>query len=187
MLLDLRLFKLRVVLAVAVLIAVIAANRYTLGRVSDGAGHSLHDFRVPVPVITTTLMVGEASEIFQKVNTERRLKKLKPLRWNEKLSELASAYSQQMAEEDFFSHYDPDGKTVVDRAEDFGITDWNKIGENLFICEGFSDVPGVAIKGWMKSRSHKQNILDREWTDTGIGVYKTAEDRTYITQVFMTK
>ncbi len=185
--LGLRLLKLRVVLAVAVLIAVVASNRYTLGRFSDVATHGLYHRDVPVPVITTTLMVGEASDVFQKINNQRRRYKLKPLYWNERLSEMAAAYSKQMADEDFFSHFDPDGKSVVDRAEEFEITDWKKIGENLFISEGFTDVSGVAVKGWMKSRTHKANILDREWTHTGVGIYKTDGDRTYITQVFMMK
>lgn len=187
MILGLRLFKLSVVLAVAVLITVMATYRYGLGRVSESTRHGLLQRNVPVPVVSTTLMVGEASEVFQKVNNERRIKKLKPLIWNEKLSGLASDYSKQMAEEDFFSHFDPDGKTVVDRAFDNEITDWKKIGENLFLSVGYSDISDVAVRGWMKSRSHKKNILDAEWTHTGIGVYKTSDERTYITQVFMTR
>jgi len=187
MFLSLRFFKFRVVLAVAVLIAIIASNRYAFARLADNGRLVPLGAPVPVPVVSTTLMVGEASEVFQKVNGQRKRYRLKPLLWNEKLSELALAYSKQMADEDFFSHYDPEGKSVADRADDLDITDWKKIGENLFLSVGYANVPEVAIEGWMKSRTHKDNILDAEWTHTGVGVYKTSDGRTFITQVFMTR
>ena len=98
------------------------------------------------------------------------------------LARVARNFSRQMARERFFSHSDRDGKTVIQRAAKVS---WSKIGENLFMCDGMDDFTAFSVRGWMRSLTHRQNILDREWTDTGIGVYRTPDDRVYVTQVFV--
>ncbi len=90
-----------------------------------------------------------------------------------------------MAKENFFAHSDFDGKTVVDRAKDSRIKNWRKIGENLFYYEDNYNFDALAVKGWMESPTHRQNILDRNWTATGIGVAESRDGRIYITQVFL--
>ena len=37
----------------------------------------------------------------------------------------------------------------------------------------------------MKSSSHRRNILDPEWTASGIGVYEARDGRVFVTQVFI--
>ncbi len=92
-----------------------------------------------------------------------------------------------MGDEDFFSHFDNDGHSIVDRIDVHEIVDWKKIGENLFMSQGFDSPADVAIDSWMKSRTHRDNILDGEWTDTGIGIFTTEKNRIYVTQTFMRK
>lgn len=119
------------------------------------------------------------------VNNERRKKGLSDLYWEEDLAKMARAFSRQMARESFFSHYDRDGNSVIDRARNSGIRDWDKIGENLFFCEGYDNFDALAVRGWMNSSEHRRNILDRQFTATGIGIAQTREGRIYITQVFI--
>lgn len=118
------------------------------------------------------------------INQERQKKGMTELFWDENLARMARNYSRQMARESFFSHYDPDGKTVVERAKQARIRNWNRIGENLFFCEGYNDFNSVAVRGWMKSPDHRRNILDRQFTSTGIGIATTRGGQIYITQVF---
>jgi uncharacterized protein YkwD len=119
------------------------------------------------------------------INNERRKKGLSELFWDENLARLARNYSKEMARESFFSHYDRDGNSVVERAQNSNIRGWNRIGENLFFCEGYDDFDALAVRGWMNSPEHRQNILDGKFTATGIGIAQTRDGRIYITQVFI--
>lgn len=123
--------------------------------------------------------------IFDLVNEERRKKGLSELYWDEGLSKMARNYSRKMAKDNFFSHYDADGESIVERADKAKVKGWRKIGENLFYCEGMTNYQSIAVKGWLRSASHRQNMLDRTWTDSGIGIAKSREGRIYVTQVFV--
>jgi uncharacterized protein YkwD len=62
---------------------------------------------------------------------------------------------------------------------------WKRIGENLFVCQGIRNVAGFAVEEWMNSPTHRQNILDRKFTATGIGMARARNGRIYITEVFI--
>lgn len=124
-------------------------------------------------------------QIHNLVNYERRKKSLGDLIWDSSLAGMARAFSRQMARESFFSHYDRNGKSVIDRARQSNITGWSKIGENLYFCSGYDRFDSLAVRSWMNSSQHRRNILDRQFTGTGIGVAQTRDGRTYITQVFI--
>ena len=126
-------------------------------------------------------------DVFNLINQQRRKYRLNALDHDSKLADLARYYSRKMAHENFFSHYDLDGNSLIDRAEKFDISNWRKLGENLFFCQGYVSPSQIALDGWRKSPAHWKNILDRDWTHTGIGVYETKNGKTYITQVFMKK
>jgi len=130
-------------------------------------------------------LAGGELQIHYLVNNERRRKGLSDLYWDNGLAAMARAFSRQMARESFFSHYDRNGKSVVDRARQSNIIGWNKIAENLFYCDGYDQFDSVAVRGWMSSSGHRRNILDRQFNETGIGVAQTRDGRTYITQVFI--
>jgi uncharacterized protein YkwD len=123
--------------------------------------------------------------VFNLINAERSKRNLRNLTFDSGLSKVARSHSLAMAKENFFSHYGADGSTVVDRAKDFKITNWRKIGENLFTCRGYDDPETVAIRGWLKSPSHRKNMLSGSWTATGIGVALSKDGDIYITQVFV--
>lgn len=128
---------------------------------------------------------SDEREIFELINEERSKKGLGELNWDSSLSRLARAYSQKMARENFFSHYDRSGEAVDGRARRMRIKNWSKIGENLFFSQGYGNPNELAVRGWMKSNSHRQNILDPDYTDSGIGIAESDDGRIYITQVFV--
>lgn len=127
---------------------------------------------------------NDEAEIFDLINRERGKHRLGGLDWDDRLAKLARSYSRQMAREGFFDHYDPSGNSIIERAQAASINDWRKIGENLFYSENISPFSGVAVRGWMKSPSHRRNILDGSWTATGIGVAKARDGSIYVTQLF---
>lgn len=124
------------------------------------------------------------TRIFSLVNRERARSGLSPLVWNDRLADLARGYSRTMAREGFFDHIDSEGNSVVERARHSHISHWEKIGENLFLCDPTSEYANLAVRGWMHSPSHRDNILDPDWRDTGIGIAFARDGEIYITEVF---
>jgi uncharacterized protein YkwD len=123
--------------------------------------------------------------ILDLINRERAKKGLSSLEWNSDLARLARNYSQQMAQENFFSHYDRDGFSVFERIKSTKINDWNKLGENLFECTGTREFISLSVEKWMQSPGHRRNILDSEFNTSGIGVAMTRDGKIYVTQVFL--
>jgi uncharacterized protein YkwD len=127
----------------------------------------------------------EEQEILNLINQQRSKYGLDDLEWDAKLAELAADYSEKMARERFFSHYDKNGESVADRAAKAKITRWSKIGENLFTCQGYAKFTKLAVKSWLESSEHRRNMLDEDYTQTGIGIAKAKSGKIYITQVFI--
>lgn len=123
--------------------------------------------------------------IFTLINGERAKRGLDHLLWDEDAAKIAVAYSKKMAKENFFGHFDSDNRDIVERARAAKLKSWSKIGENLFSIEQTGKFDGFAVKSWMNSPSHRQNILDPEWTTTGIGIAQSEAGEIYITQIFI--
>ena len=124
------------------------------------------------------------NDVFERINRERLKMRLSSLAWDDGLAKVARDYSRKMAREGFFDHYDRQGRTVTDRAEAARIMNWKGIGENLFFCDEHPYFTETAVRGWMKSPTHRSNILERSWTATGIGIATARDGSIYITQVF---
>lgn len=144
---------------------------------------------VLIAVLSTSTVLASAQsrgeyDVYQLINRERSKARLRSLQWNDELAKLARDYSRQMAREGFFGHYDRSGRTVTERALSARIDDWSTIGENLFYCEPHTHFVDTAVTGWMKSRTHRTNILDRDWTTTGIGIATSRDGMIFVTQVF---
>lgn len=142
----------------------------------------------PKPIVQTNYnrdLNADERQIFELVNGERQKYGLNELRWRADLAELARNYSNKMAQNDFFGHFEADGASVVERAKALKIKHWNKIGENLFECENLNDFDSFAVEKWMESPTHRQNVLDGDWTAAGIGIAASNDGKIYITQVFV--
>ncbi|MCA1623383.1 MAG: CAP domain-containing protein [Acidobacteria bacterium] len=127
----------------------------------------------------------DEDEIFRLVNLERRKRRLNELDWDEQLAKMARKYSEKMARENFFSHFDPEGGNAAKRAKKAKIKNWSKIGENLFTIERVSKFEAFVVKYWMESPTHEENILDEEWTTTGVGIFGVDNGDIFITQIFI--
>jgi uncharacterized protein YkwD len=124
-------------------------------------------------------------EILDLINKRRAEVGLEPLRWSDDLAALARQHSDDMAEFKYFSHRGNDGTMVDDRADKVGISNWTAIGENIAFARGFDDAALCAVDQWMKSTAHRQNLLDKRWKETGIGVAILPDGTYYFTQVFL--
>jgi uncharacterized protein YkwD len=147
-----------------------------------GLESSAGDFAKPAP---ETLELEK--QAFDIVNKKRIDDGLEPLHWSDDLARLARLHSENMARHNFFSHTGRDGKLVSDRADEMGIKDWNSIGENIAFNRGFKKPAESACEHWMQSPSHRANILDRKWRESGIGMAIAPDGSYYFTQVFILK
>jgi uncharacterized protein YkwD len=118
------------------------------------------------------------------VNQERIARGLRPLVIQPGLTEVARGHSQDMAERRYFSHTNPDGYTVAERARLAGVRRARRLGENLGIIKGVGDPVGVSVRGWMQSPPHRQHILNKRYKYTGVGIAQAVDGTLYFTQVF---
>ena len=125
-------------------------------------------------------------EALDEVNAERQAAGLTPLVCTPELCRLARSDSRDMVERHFFDHQDPDGRRVNERADQAGIQ-WRSVGENIARNRGFKDPAAVAVREWMKSAGHRENILDARYLETGIGAWIAPDKTVYFTQVFMVR
>jgi uncharacterized protein YkwD len=123
-------------------------------------------------------------QVFQAINRVRAEHHLLPLSAAKDLSVVARLHSQDMAARNYFSHVSPEGDNVRKRIARNGITNWNRLAENIAMNYGFGNPATIAVKGWLESPSHRHNILDENLTETGIGVALDAKGRIYLTQLF---
>ena len=124
--------------------------------------------------------------VLELVNQERAKAGAPPLVMNDKLNKVADSHSENMADQDFFSHTGKDGSKAWDRAKNLGYQ-YSRIGENIAAGQR---TPEQVVSDWMKSSGHRRNILDKNYTEIGIGHEFLSNDtgsinyNHYWTQVF---
>lgn len=98
-------------------------------------------------------------------NTQRSNFSRGSLALNNKLNSAAQAKADDMVSRNYWSHNTPDGQEpwVFINGVNY---DYQKAGENL--AYGFVS-SSETINGWMNSPTHKENLLDSEFTEVGFG------------------
>ena len=172
-------------------------NRYLdLGEVTpDPAAELISDRPEPIQVQVITdfseTSTDDGAESFaeavlQLTNEFRAQYGLSPLRLNRELSITAQKHSQAMAEEDFFNHIGLNGSEPWDRAAAEGYTA-QTLGENIAAGQA---TPEQVFQGWVASEGHRENLLNPNYTELGVGYFKLENDTGqinyvhYWTQVF---
>jgi uncharacterized protein YkwD len=107
-----------------------------------------------------------------------------PLKWNESLAAVARAHSRDMLEQRFFSHVDPEGRTLSMRIDEAGIA-WHAAGENIAIYETVLGAEAEFMNEPRFQHNHRANILNANYTDVGIGIVQGPNGSLYITQDFV--
>ncbi|MFT3799702.1 MAG: CAP domain-containing protein [Burkholderiaceae bacterium] len=95
------------------------------------------------------------------------------LAWNPKLAAIAARHAANMADNGFFDHVDPQGRTIGKRTTAGGYK-WKIVGEN--IASGQADL-AEAMRGWLQSAAHCRNLIDARFTE--IGLAKVASNDEY--------
>jgi uncharacterized protein YkwD len=135
-------------------------------------------------------LTADEQTLVDLLNKARAREKLPALEVSPLLTKIARAHSANMAKQGKMAHM-LDGKGVAQRADDAGY-DYRKIGENVAYTEDGTDedgkpdrVPPADVhRDWMKSKSHRKNILEPKYREVGLGIARTPKGKAYYTQVF---
>lgn len=130
---------------------------------------------------------GDERRAFDLINAARRARGESMLVWDAELTRMARQHSENMARQNFFDHIDRQGQNVATRARVGGVCGWSAIGENIAYNSGYDDPAGFAVERWLTSAKHRDNLLRRGFTHSGVGVARSADGRVFFTQVFLTR
>lgn len=117
-------------------------------------------------------------EVVDLVNEIRKEYGLSELKLNTELSAVARAKSQDMKDNQYFSHTSPTYGSPFDMMKSFGIS-YGTAGEN--IAMGYR-TPEAVVDGWMNSEGHRANILNSSFKEIGVGYVSSGN---YWTQMFI--
>lgn len=134
---------------------------------------------ITIPSKDTTVSSYE-SEVVRLVNEIRTQNGLNPLKENWELSRVARYKSQDMKDNNYFSHTSPVYGSPFQMMKSFGIS-YRSAAEN--IAKGQS-TPQAVVNAWMNSSGHRANILSSSYTEIGVGYVKSGN---YWTQMFIGK
>jgi uncharacterized protein YkwD len=108
------------------------------------------------------------------INRERAQNGEAPLTISVQLQQAAEGHSSELVSADYFEHVSPSGVTPVDRVRASGYIPSENvgyvIGENLAWGTMNLATPQSIVSAWIASPGHLANILEAQYTGTGIGV-----------------
>jgi uncharacterized protein YkwD len=128
-------------------------------------------------------------KIFYLTNEVRRRHGVAALTWETSLRDVARTHSADMLSRNYFSHQTPEGRTPHERIRSgypFGLS---MTGENIWSGTGHdvgetSHLARLIVNNWLSSAGHRQNLLNPEFTDLGVGVAARGPE-VRATQVFV--
>lgn len=165
------------------------ANDYELDIYPYNVDNIINSFSIMKKTATRFLegeytmerLAGIEKQIFDMTNVYRINENLRPLIWNNSISNFARSHSMDMLENDYFSH-DSLTQNFQDRIQPLLINgDWDVGGENL----GFGYLDAITVmNGWYNSEGHRDNVLYKDWKYHGVGIVNAKSNKLYITQNF---
>lgn len=130
-------------------------------------------------VVSADIISAQEKISFEITNAFRAKNGITALTWSDSAATVARNHSQDMSDNDYFSHTSLDGSSPWDRMAAAGLT-YSAAAEN--IAWGYWD--GIdASYGWINSSGHRGNMLSTTVTNLGVGIDSNCA---YYTQLFYT-
>lgn len=124
-----------------------------------------------------------AEAITKFTNLERKNNSTPSLTESDILNQVAQAKADDMARRNYFAHNTPDGKTPWYWLDLFNYK-YQSAGENLAVN---FDTSKEVVNAWMRSPSHRENLLKGKYVETGVGIaegYFGDKKAVYVAQFF---
>jgi uncharacterized protein YkwD len=141
----------------------------------------------PAPTAAADLTISAAENLMVRtLNADRAAAGLIPVRIDSRLTAIARARSVDMATKGYFSHTQPDGRTVFSIISAKGIT-WYSAGEIIAwnTWPTLADSVTAANNGWLGSPTHRSIIMAKSYNYMGVGLAIDGSGKKYWTTVFM--
>jgi uncharacterized protein YkwD len=127
--------------------------------------------RQSAPSASRGILSSYEADIVRRINAIRASRGRRPLRVSRQLSAAAAFHTNQMGLRGFFEHESANGAEFWKRIERFYPVlrgrSWS-VGEN--IVWGSPDLSAAAaVREWMNSPPHRENLLSRQWREIGLG------------------
>jgi hypothetical protein len=125
--------------------------------------------------------------VYEETNRFRRSEQLAPLETSRELDAAAQAYARFMAKTGKYGHT-ADGRQPAERASAHGY-DYCIVSENLaylYRSAGYDAASLAAdmVEGWKSSPEHRKSMLDRDVTQSGVGIARDEKGSYYGVQMF---
>lgn len=158
-------------------------------KLKDNAVHavlvSLYDYSNKAETTSKEFFHIQSLENFDATNAFRANYGLPALLWDEYAATAAQRHSQDMADNNYFSHTSLDGRNAIDRYSNINEVSWKQWGENISAGRAF----GLdSFDGWLNSEGHRKNMLNENHKYLGVGEGYNLDStyHYYITQSFIT-
>ncbi|MCL7746655.1 CAP domain-containing protein [Halalkalibacter alkaliphilus] len=110
-------------------------------------------------------LTQDEQQMVDLVNQERIQRGLTPLQVNKQLTEVARVKAQDMIDHQYFSHHSPTYGSPFDMLAQFDVS-YRTAGENL----AGNQTVEAAHQALMNSDGHRENILNTNYGEVGIGI-----------------
>ena len=117
-------------------------------------------------------------EVHRLTNVERTNAGLPQFGRNQPLIQTAVVRANEIIQ--YFSHTRPDGRSCFTAFEENHV-EYRHAGENLAAGQRSA---AEAVQSWMDSQGHRENIMNRDFGQMGVGVVMDNDGRIYWTQTF---
>lgn len=138
--------------------------------------------KTPAAQTNSATLTDAEQQMLKLVNDARSQNGLKPLKVDIQLCNVARIKSQDMIDNNYFSHSSPKYGNPFDMIKSFGIS-FVQAGENI---AGNQNVQN-AENALMNSPGHRKNILSPDFTHIGIGIRNGGPYGNMFTQQFISK
>lgn len=132
--------------------------------------------------VNNNSLTAQEQQMFNLVNQARSQANVPPLQIDMELTKMARIKSQDMIDNNYFSHYSPKYGSPFDMMKSFGIN-YVYAGENI----AGNQTVQAAQNALMNSPGHRKNILSTDYTHIGIGIRQGGQFGTMFTQDFISK
>ena len=128
----------------------------------------------PEDTSTTIDVNALKQDIIDRTNALRKENGVAALRINDRLMQEAQVRADEMASSSVYSHTRPDGRRNT------SVTDCPYVGENIHriadcALQGKS-VSEAAVWSWNLSGGHRDNLLEKNYAETGVGLSRGVND-----------
>lgn len=123
---------------------------------------------------------SDESQLLSLINNARKNAGLKLLKSDSTLMKISEIKAEDLVKNKYFAHVSPVYGSPFDMMKKYGVK-YRAAGENI---AGSSTIK-EAFDAWMKSESHKKNIMNKNFNYTGIGVVQSPTYGKILVQQFV--